>query len=111
MKEKNTKRLNVSTIRLLILSLAIAVAAVPLLYAACVGIRQKNLEAEAETDVFTTMNLTDYEGNPYTSEYFAGAKMTVVNVWETTCSACIGEFPGLENVYTRAKRTPSICNL
>ena len=49
--------------------------------------------------MFATMNLKDYEGNSYTTEYFAGSKLTMINVWESTCSACIGEFPDLESVY------------
>lgn len=99
MGNNKNKRLNVSTLQFLILSLAVSLVSVPLVYATCVGIRQKNLEAEAETDVFATMNLKDYEGNSYTTAYFAGSKLTMINVWETTCSACIGEFPDLESVY------------
>ena len=56
MGNNKNKRLNVSTLQFLILSLAVSLVSVPLVYATCVGIRQRNLEAEAETDVFTTMN-------------------------------------------------------
>ena len=50
MGNNKNKRLNVSTLQFLILSLAVSFVSVPLVYATCVGIRQKNLEAEAETD-------------------------------------------------------------
>ena len=39
---------------------------------------------------------TDIEGNPIdTAELFGSRKVTMVNIWETSCGFCIGELPDL----------------
>ncbi len=39
---------------------------------------------------------TDIEGNPIdTAELFGSCKVTMVNIWETSCGFCIGELPDL----------------
>ncbi len=40
---------------------------------------------------------TDIYGQPVTSELFSKNKLTIVNVWGTFCSPCIGEMPELES--------------
>ena len=68
------------------------------IYAGAVARLQKNVELQADSDVFTSMSLTDYDGKVYTHDTFANSKLTFINVWETTCSACIAEFPDLQEV-------------
>ncbi len=38
---------------------------------------------------------TDLDGNEYTPAIFAGAKLTLVNVWATYCQPCLAEMPYL----------------
>ena len=37
----------------------------------------------------------DMDGNAVSSEIFANAKITMVNVWATYCNPCLSEMPGL----------------
>jgi thiol-disulfide isomerase/thioredoxin len=41
---------------------------------------------------------TDLEGNPVDASVFASAKLTMVNVWATFCSPCVGEMPELSKI-------------
>ncbi len=47
---------------------------------------------------FTT---TTMDGATFTNEDLAGYKLTMVNVWSTTCPYCIDEMPGLELLYSK----------
>ncbi len=54
------------------------------------------LITEGTEFVFETKDL---ENNPVTaSEMFGGHKATMVNIWETTCSACVSEMPVLKDL-------------
>ena len=45
---------------------------------------------------------TDLDGNPVSSEdLFKDNKITMVNLWGTWCSACVGEMPELAEVHKR----------
>ena len=98
MKEKKDKRIRTSTAKMILAGAVLSVFLFTFMYTRAVGKRQQNIEAQATADVFTTMSLKDYEGNTVTSELFSHSKITVVNVWETTCTACIAEFPEMEVV-------------
>ena len=44
-------------------------------------------------------SVSDINGNTYSSEQiFSANKVTMVNVWATTCTACIDEMPDLEKL-------------
>ena len=46
-----------------------------------------------------TFETTDVFGNPVKSaELFSSHKLTMLNIWETTCGACISEMPELINL-------------
>ncbi len=49
-------------------------------------------EPEAPEITFTG---TDLEGNAVSSDIFSQSKLTVINVWATTCNPCLREMPGL----------------
>lgn len=43
----------------------------------------------------TSFTTTDLDGNAVTQDIFAGADLTMVNIWATFCSPCIEEMPYL----------------
>ena len=45
-----------------------------------------------------TFQTVDYDGNEVDESVFRNAKITMVNVWATTCSYCISEFPELQEL-------------
>ena len=57
---------------------------------ACAANRQRNHKKGRPS--FTT---TDLDGNPVDESIFAQSDLTVLNVWGTFCSPCIGEIPEL----------------
>ena len=90
-KDKKDKRMFLSTGKLILASLTLSFVMILLTYGAVVGMRQKHLEQQADTTLFETMRLADFEGGTYTSEQLKNSKLTVINIWETTCSACLSE--------------------
>lgn len=50
---------------------------------------------------FATQNL---DGEEVTQEIFAGAKLSLVNVWATWCGPCLQELPGLESISVSESR-------
>ena len=54
------------------------------------------LEEIVESGTGLSFETTDVYGNPVkSSDLFSGHKVTMFNIWETTCGACISEFPDL----------------
>ena len=54
------------------------------------------LEEVIESGTGLSFETTDVYGNPVkSSDLFSGHKVTMFNIWETTCGACISEFPNL----------------
>ena len=45
----------------------------------------------------------DILGNTVTSEDFSGSKLIMLNFWEPWCGPCVGEMPGLEEIYQKYK--------
>ena len=97
-KPKKDRRLHLST-PLTVQGCIVASLVVLLFsYAYYVGVREKLIETNASTDVFRNMNVELLDGTTFSSEQLKGAKLTVLNVWETTCPSCISEFPALEEI-------------
>ena len=48
-------------------------------------------------DAFTDFEMKDFSGNTVTQADLAG-KVTLLNIWETTCGPCKNEMPALESV-------------
>lgn len=51
-----------------------------------------------KSNVFSTMNTTDLDGNKVTSADFSKNKLTLVNVWNTGCTPCVEELPILDKL-------------
>ena len=97
-KPKKDRRLHLST-PLTVQGCIVASLVVLLFsYAYYVGVREKLIETNASTDVFRNMNVELLDGTTFSSEQLKRSKLTVLNVWETTCPSCIGEFPALEEI-------------
>lgn len=48
---------------------------------------------------FDSFSMQDLDGNEYTEDMFKGHKVTMVNLWGTFCTPCIGEMPELQEIY------------
>lgn len=92
---KKDRRLHLSTSLTVQFCIAASVIALLLSYAYFVGEREKLIEMNASTEVFRNFNVEQLDGSTYTSDQLKQSKLTVLNVWETTCPSCIGEFPDL----------------
>lgn len=49
-------------------------------------------------DIFDGIEAVDLEGNKVNDKIFEGKKLTMVNIWGTFCSPCIGEMPDLQTI-------------
>ncbi len=49
-------------------------------------------------EIFKDTKSTDLDGNKVDDSIFKGKKLTMVNVWGTFCSPCIGEMPDLQKL-------------
>lgn len=49
-------------------------------------------------EIFKGTESVDLDGNKVTDKIFKGKKLTMVNVWGTFCSPCIGEMPDLQTL-------------
>jgi len=52
---------------------------------------------------FPEFTTKDLNGNEVTDKIFADSKLTMVNVWATTCGPCVSEMPELEEIYKERK--------
>ncbi|MBQ4514464.1 MAG: TlpA family protein disulfide reductase [Anaerolineaceae bacterium] len=63
-------------------------------FARPLGLTEINLNADR-----IQFSTTDLKGNPVTSEdFFAEHKVTMLNIWSTTCSVCYTEIPELQKM-------------
>lgn len=52
-------------------------------------------EPEEQEPYIVTFEAATIEGEPFSSECFADAKLTMINVWATYCNPCLSEMPDL----------------
>ncbi|MDO4187487.1 MAG: TlpA disulfide reductase family protein [Lachnospiraceae bacterium] len=45
----------------------------------------------------------DINGNTVTDDIIKGSKLVMINFWEPWCGPCVGEMPGLEDLYENYK--------
>lgn len=57
--------------------------------------------AFGKTKKVETLNFDckDLKGNRVTEEIFKDYSLTMINVWGTFCSPCVGEMPDIEKLY------------
>ena len=97
-KNKKDKRLQTSTAKFIGISAVIGVFILTFSYAYAWGEYQKQIEDRSGTEVFMTVNVKDFAGQPFTMEDVANTKLVAYNVWETTCPACLREMGDLEEL-------------
>lgn len=97
-KQKKDRRLALSSVRLLSITLAVSLLATSLIYSMAWGDNQKLLETQYSDPVFSRIQTETFDGKTFTSEELKGTKLTLFNVWETTCPPCLGEMPSLEKL-------------
>ena len=78
--------------------MTIALFATTFSYTIAWGKNEQQKSEQTSTAVFMTLDTETLEGQPFTSEEFSGSRLTMVNVWETTCPACLGEMPALQKI-------------
>ena len=52
----------------------------------------------SSSTIFKDMKTTDIDGNKVDKSIFSKYKLTVVNVWNTGCTPCVGEIPTLDKL-------------
>lgn len=55
----------------------------------------QNEPSSANEDVFLEFTAKDFDGNEVDHSIFANTKLTMMNVWATSCSPCVTEMPEL----------------
>lgn len=61
-------------------------------------IKENSSAKESTPTKIPVFSLKDMQGNTVTEAIFRKNKLTLVNVWATTCSPCMDEMPDLENL-------------
>ena len=87
------------------LSLIFSVLLILLCFTACgdnnadggIRIPEENL-TRVSYGSFSKFTAIDLNGNKVTEDIFKGKKLTMINIWATFCSPCIGEMPYLETL-------------
>ena len=95
---KGSLRVHRSTARILLAACAICAFAFTFAFTTAWGIRVDQLSAFSSTDVFKEFDLEDLNGGHFTQEDLKGARVTLFNVWGTSCTPCIEEMPDLEKL-------------
>ncbi len=99
-KENNAEngKMKVSTIRTVLISLVGVAAVIMFCYTFFAGSQAKHQEKLAAADVFKNFEYETVDGDKFTSEDLAKSKITIVNVWQTTCAPCVSEMPALDQL-------------
>lgn len=92
------------------LAILMAVISVMFIFASCGDKSEKpevpeghevtddNTKFQTGREIFKDIESTDLEGNEIDDSIFKGKKLTMVNIWGTFCSPCIGEMPDLQTI-------------
>lgn len=95
---KGSLRVHRSTARILLAACTICAFVFTFAYTTAWGIRVDRLSAISSTDVFKKVDLEIIDGGHFTEENLKDARVTLFNVWGTSCSPCIAEMPDLEKL-------------
>ncbi|MCR5267437.1 MAG: TlpA family protein disulfide reductase [Lachnospiraceae bacterium] len=98
MEQDKAKGMHYSTLVLVGIAVVIGMIALEVSYVRAWGKREAIWDETSATDVFATVDTTLLFGGTFTKDDISKAKVTAVNVWETTCPACLGEMDELEEL-------------
>lgn len=79
-------------------ALILAVIMIVSCFTACGGNQQASENGEETYTDFERFTTVDLDGKAVDASVFQGKKLTMINIWATFCSPCIGEMPGLERL-------------
>ena len=96
--KRNDRRISISTVRMLVISIVIVVFTATFAHSIAWGRNEDRKSKQTDTSVFSTLETQTLDGRQFTHEEFGASRLTMVNVWETTCPACLGEMPDLQNI-------------
>ncbi len=96
--EKRPAKMLLSTLQIVGISIASAVVAIMFCYTYSYGKVQSNIEQLASADVFRIFEAKTFTGESYGAEDIKSTRLTVLNVWATTCPPCIKELPDIDDV-------------
>ncbi len=97
-KDGNRRKLHTSTFVLALIAFLAGMIALEVSYISAWTEREKIQEETSSTDVFARINDEQFDGGTFTADKLQGVKVTMFNVWETTCPACLGEMGALEEL-------------
>lgn len=97
-KPKRERRLHTSTLRVLVCALIVGIVGFTFSYSIAWGNKVDLTARQSSTDVFKSLDLQTLDGESFTSENLKDARITLFNVWGTTCSPCVHELPILEEL-------------
>ena len=97
-KPKRDRRLHLSTLRVLVCALIIGIVGFTFSYSIAWGNKIDLITRQSSTDVFKSLDLETLDGDSFTSENLKDARITLFNVWGTTCAPCVHELPILEEL-------------
>lgn len=91
-------KLRMSTVRMVAAAFVLSAFAFTFAFTTAWGQAMDRLAAFSSTSVFATMDLKTLDGYSYTSENLRNARITLLNVWGTSCPPCINEMPELDKL-------------
>lgn len=97
-KMKKDRRMCTSTLKFIGIGIAAALFILTFSFSYAWGESEKLVEQRRNSDVFATIDLEDFEGQPFSRDNLADTKLVAYNIWETTCPACLGEMGDLEKL-------------
>lgn len=96
--DKRSRRMHLSTLRIMGVAAVVAAFVTMIGFTSAWGMMVDRMEATASTNVFSAMNLKDLNDKSFTSENLKDARISIFNVWGTTCAPCVMEMPDLETL-------------
>lgn len=97
-KPKRERRLHISTLRVLVCALLVGIVGFTFSYSIAWGNKIDLIAKQSSSDVFKSLDLETLDGDSFTSENLKDARITLFNVWGTTCAPCVHELPILEEL-------------
>lgn len=96
--QKKERRVCTSTMKFIGIAAVIGLFILTFSFSFAWGKYEDQIEEKSNTDVFATIDLEDFDGQPFTKDDLSGAGLIAFNVWETTCPACLREMGDLEKL-------------